>query len=265
MRKYLAAAVAALMIGGPAAAEETAGDAEGAKPGRAQMRERILQRFDADGDGQLSEDERAEARAARERMQRDGRGGKGRGKGQGRARGPERGDRGFEGRGPEGRGPQGRGPGGQRGQQGRRPPSPEQLFQRFDADGSGELSLEEFRQLADTMRARREQMEGRGQGARRGGPQGSGDRGFGPLPQRRGDFRPGPPGPPRGPRPDFDRPRPPRGEFSEDERRGPPHPGEFRRGPGRGPNRRPMEGRRPPRPPRPEFEEAEPAEVEEEL
>ena len=253
MRKYLAAAVAALMIGGPSVAEEGAADSEGGKPGRAQMRERILQRFDADGDGQLSEDERAEARAARERMQRDGRGGKGRGKGQGqgRARGPERGERGFEGRGPEGRGPQGRGPQGRgqrgpRGEQGRRPPNPEQLFQRFDADGSGELSLDEFMKLADTMRARREQMEGRGQGARRGGPQ-SGDRGFGPLPQRRGDFRPGPPGPPRGPRPDFDRPRPPRREFSEDERRGPPPRGEFRRGPGRGPS----EGRRPPRPPPP--------------
>jgi hypothetical protein len=50
--------LALLPLGGDAAAGE-----------QAERRERMLERFDTDGDGQLSEDERAEARASmRERM-----------------------------------------------------------------------------------------------------------------------------------------------------------------------------------------------------
>ena len=81
--------------------------------------------------------------------------------------------RGPEGRGPEGRGREGRGPGRPDGPPG--PPNPERLFNRFDENEDGSLSLEEFKELTGFMRERMA-MRGRGRGP--GGP------GFGRGPGR---------------------------------------------------------------------------------
>ncbi len=95
---------------------------------RAEMRRRIMAEFDADGDGELSDDERAKAREQM-RSRRGNRGG-----GEGDA---PRGNRASRG-GPEGR-PEGR-------------PDPEALFNRLDTDGNGSLSRAEFRKMAEQMR-----------------------------------------------------------------------------------------------------------------
>lgn len=201
-----------------------------------EMRQQMIEEFDADGDGELNDEER---QTARETM-RERRGGGGRGEG----RGPD--GRG-QGRGPEGRGPEGRG-------DRPAPPDPNALFDEFDADKDGQLSREEFTKLTETRRGF--MRGGRPQGGR--GPRDSvsregGDR-PGPPPERRdGEFDRQPPlqnqverpdGPPRGPRegrPDGEGRRGPRGEgFGP-----PPGPG----GPeGRGPQGRGPEGQRGPDP-----------------
>jgi Ca2+-binding EF-hand superfamily protein len=185
-----------------------------------EMRQQMIEEFDADGDGELNDEERQTAREA----MRERRGGGGRG----------------EGRGPEGRG-QGRGP-----EDRPAPPDPNALFDEFDADKDGQLSREEFTKLTE---ARRGFMRG-GRPPRDRGPREGGDR-PGPPPER-GEFERRPPlqnqverpdGPPRDPgdgRRGEGR-RGPRGEgFGP-----PPGPG----GPeGRGPGGPGPEGRRGPDP-----------------
>ncbi len=158
---------AALLL--PAAA--TAQDATDGKPNRAERRQRMIEQFDADGDGQLNEEERAKARA--ERGNQSGKAGR-----------------------------KSRGGGGRQGQAGRPrgPPDPMQLFDRFDENDDGQLSREEFMKLTTAMREMRErrgagsQPDPRraGRDGRRGPPRDRGDRDrFRPLqnpdPQSRRD------------------------------------------------------------------------------
>ena len=209
---------------------------KGDRPGRKEMRERILDEFDADGDGKLNEDERATARAEMQGRRGDRRA-KGGSKGGGEARGPRDrrpDDRGREDRGPEagrrGRGPEGRGgperrrgPAGRDGPEGRGPghqgpPSPEEMFERFDANGDDQLSRQEFMEMAREVREMRERHGF-------GGPPPRGDRGErgdrGPRSGRRdpsGDRRPsGDRDEDRRP----ERPRPPRPEFDTSDSSGP--------------------------------------------
>jgi Ca2+-binding EF-hand superfamily protein len=176
-----------------------------------EMRQQMIEEFDADGDGELNDEERQTAREA----MRERRGGGGRG----------------EGRGPEGR---------------PAPPDPNALFDEFDADKDGQLSREEFTKLTETRRGFL--RGGRPQGGR--GPRDSvsregGDR-PGPPPERR-EFDRQPPLQNQGERPDGPPPgrgegrRGPRGEgFGP-----PPGPG----GPeGRGPGGPGPEGQRRPDP-----------------
>ena len=137
-------------------------EANEGKPGRAERRQRMIEQFDADGDGQLNEEERAKARARRERKPGNaGRGGQRR-----------------EGKRGRGQGREGRGGG---------PPNPMQLFERFDSNGDNQLSRDEFKQLSNAMREMRDRRGGgppaerqrglRGQqGERRGPPGKRGDR-----------------------------------------------------------------------------------------
>ncbi len=180
---------------------------------RAEMRQKIVDEFDSDGDGELSDEERS---IAREEMR-------------------ER----------RGRGP--RGEGDRHG-----PPDPEKVFEKFDADGDGQLSRDEFMKLSEEMRPPREAgrrgRAGRGRADDRGRP--DRDR---PDRDRPGRERPPRGDRPRFDRerplqnPE-DRPGPPpRGEgrrhlYDDD---GPPPP----RGPGRRrPGQRGGEGFRPPAP-----------------
>ncbi len=162
---------------------------------RGEMRQKMLNEFDADGDGELSDDERANAREAM-RARRGGKGKSGKGKA---GKGKGRGQRG--------------GPGGQGGR-----PDPAKLFDKYDANGDGQLSRAEFMKLAKEVRPPRPP---RGHG-KRGGPRPDGSpregrRSFDrdrPL-QNPGD-RPGPPPRPEGHRrfsddEGFDAPRGPRG------------------------------------------------------
>lgn len=184
---------------------------EGAeRPGREAFRQRLLERFDEDGDGKLSDAEREKAREFHGEHAGEGRPPGERGGRRPDGRGPEgREGRGPEGRGPEGRGWQGRGPDGPgpggpgrgpRGPEGRPmgpPPAPAELFKKFDADSNDQLSLEEFEKFMGHLRAM--------------GPPPGGPRGF------RG---PGGPGRPEGgPGPDGRPPRP-RGEGEGRGRRG---------------------------------------------
>ncbi|MBD13865.1 MAG: hypothetical protein CMJ72_01720 [Planctomycetaceae bacterium] len=167
--------LATLLTGSVSAGDEAeAGSGtKGDRPGREEMRAKILNEFDDDGDGRLNENERANAR---EEMQgRRGRGGGQRGPA---ARGPR--DRDGEGRGPNarrrgpgndgppGEGPRRRGPEGRRGFQERGgpegrsgrgqhvPPDPEHVFNRFDENEDGQLSRQEFMRLSHAMREMRE-------------------------------------------------------------------------------------------------------------
>lgn len=214
-------------------ADEAAADSKSTDS--AEMKQKLLDNFDTNKDGKIDRSEaRSIGRALRESFDvgppgrgdggpgdrgprdrgpegrrrpdgppRDGRGPEGRGP-EGRRRGGE--GRGPEGRGPEGRGREGRGPGRPDGPPG--PPNPERLFNRFDENQDGSLSLEEFKELTGFMR---ERMAMRGPGRGPGGPE-FGRRGPGGPPPRGGDFdrprgegrrwrewRDGPPGPPPGP------------------------------------------------------------------
>lgn len=158
------------------------------RPDREQMRKRMLERFDEDKDGELSDDEREKAREFRRehfgdrggRGPREGRGPDGPGPGgppEGR-RWEGRGPGGPEGRGPGGPGGPGRGPGGPEGRGFRPmgpPPPPAELFKEFDADKNDQLSVEEFEKLIGHLRDR---MPGPPRGFRGpGGPGGPGPEG----------------------------------------------------------------------------------------
>ena len=126
----------------PARAQEES-DPPQRGPRNPEFRQRMLEEFDADKDGQLSDEERQKMRETmRERFG---------------SRGP-RGGEGSERRGPEGR--PGDGPGdrfgegpGRRGPEGRGGPPvpPEIMFTMFDTNDDGQLSREEFRVLAGAM------------------------------------------------------------------------------------------------------------------
>jgi len=117
---------------------------------RGELRQKMLDEFDADGDGELSEDERASAREA----MRGRRGAKGKA------------DRGKAGKGKAGKG-KGRGQRGGRGG----PPDPEKLFDKYDANDDGQLSRAEFMKLAAEVRPPRPSRgSGKRDGTRRGGP-----------------------------------------------------------------------------------------------
>ena len=187
------------------------------RPDREEMHKRMLERFDEDKDGELSDDEREKAREFRRehfgdrgdrggRGPREGRGGReGRGPDGPGPGGPPEGRR-WEGRGPGG--PEGRGPGGPgRGPEGHhfrpmgRPPPPAELFNEFDADKNDQLSVEEFKKLMGHLRDR---LPGPPRGFRGpGGPGGPGPEGR----PHRGDGEG---------RPDRRRQRPPRDEAVEE-------------------------------------------------
>lgn len=186
---------------------------------RAEMRRKIMEEFDADGDGELSDDERAKAREEM-RGRRGERGKERAGKPGGEGRERARRDR------PEGR--RG-GPGG--------PPDPAKLFDKFDADGSGSLSRDEFKRLVAEMRPPR-------------GPDGPrGERPDGPPPEGRRRFERNQPLQNPGERGE----RPPR---PEGRRRLNDEDGSAKRGPRRGEGRRGGEqgagGRGPGGPPNPD-------------
>lgn len=266
--KTLTGSMAFLMVLLCGSAATMAEDKAGDRPGRAEMRERMIERFDEDGDGKLSEDERASAREAMQaRRGRGGeRAGRGRGPGEGPRRGPGPGLEGGRRGGPEARGAgRGRGPGGP---DGPARMDPEKVFDRIDADGDGSISREEFMAHSKTMQERfaarggRQGPQQRGDRAGRRGPGRDGEREFDGDRFRPNFNRDADGERPRGPRgnQDFRRGRgrdsgpgmgpPPRGRgpgFGPEGRRGPP---EFRRGgppgedgPPRGERRR--RGRRP--------------------
>lgn len=235
IRLSLLTLLGAGLLASTALAQSADKPADEETPDAAATKQKLLDNFDTNKDGTIDRSEaRVIGRALRESVDvgppsdrgpegrrrgdarpRDGRGPEGR-RGRGPGDGP--GDRGPEGRGPEGRrrGPDGRGPEG-RDREGRGParpdgppgpPNPERLFNRFDEDKDGSLSLEEFKELTGFLR---ERMAMGGPG--RGGPGGPGfGRGPGGPPPRGGDFdrprgegrrgrewRDGPPRPPRGP------------------------------------------------------------------
>ncbi len=173
-----------------ATSEVAQADDGGEEPKRSQskrgpeFRQRMLKRFDADGDGKLSDDERAEARQEMRRHHRK-RGSKGGGELL-----PERAPRkDFER--PQGfdqplrnaedsasRGPRAdkerRDGRNHRRHASNKAPNPNKMFDRFDADGNGQLSREEFHQLAKTMHRVRDghkgHRRGKGHGDRSGNP-----------------------------------------------------------------------------------------------
>jgi hypothetical protein len=160
------------------------------RPERAEMRERMIKEFDADGDGELNDEERGKAREARQRRARDGERGEGR-RGEGRRGREGRPPRGPEDRGPEGRGPDGPPPGGPGSPHGPGfPPNPMRLFKAFDEDKNEQLSPDEFEKLMGKLRELGRPGP-RGPGGppefrRRGGPDGPGPEGRPPRP-REGD------------------------------------------------------------------------------
>ena len=166
---------AVVTLGSILAAPATAGEADGDQADqRAQRRQSILEEFDADGDGELNDEERRTARETmRERRHHHGR----------RHFGPGRRGGAFDRHGG--------------------PPEADQVFDHFDHDGDGLLSREEFRELAQHVRRMREEIMSRvGRG-----PEGFGRRpapGEGPIlgqrfgpprGERFGRRRPGPAGP----------------------------------------------------------------------
>lgn len=172
--------VLSVLITGTSRAEDDAPNKEDRAGRRAEMRQKMLDEFDADGDGDLSETERTTAREQmRSRRADKSKGAKGAKGSQGRKRATQRG---------KGR----RGSGG--------PPDAARLFNEHDANGDGQLSREEYMKLTAAVRSSRP-PHGPGQrgGPRSDGPPPAGRRRFdrdSPL-QNRGD-RPGPPPRPAG-------------------------------------------------------------------
>ena len=129
-----------VLLTGSARAGDDAANNEDRAGRRGEMRQKMLAEFDADGDDELSDDERSTAREAM-RSRRGGKGKGGKGKAN-RAKG-RRGDRGG-------------------------PPNPGKLFDKYDANGDGQLSRAEFMKLAEEVRPPR--GHGKRGGARRDGP-----------------------------------------------------------------------------------------------
>ncbi|NOZ38924.1 MAG: hypothetical protein GXP24_01700 [Planctomycetes bacterium] len=164
--------VVSVLFAGSAWAEDGTASDDDRAGRRGEMRQKMLEEFDADGDGELNEDERATAREA----MRSRRGGKGKGN---RAKG-------RKGKGNKAKGQRGPKRGGHGG-----PPDPGKLFDKFDANGDGQLSRAEFMKLAEEVRPPR----GRGDrdGARRKGPPPKGKRRFdSERPLQNPSDRPGP-------------------------------------------------------------------------
>jgi EF hand domain-containing protein len=175
MRLPALALIATLVFALPAAAED--------EPAPTDRAEKLLEEFDANGDGKLDAEERKAAEAARRERRGQGegrkgdgegrrgerggdgegrkRGGKGgeRGKrggdGEGRKRGGERGKRGGDGEGRK-RGGKG-GDGGKRGGdgEGRKRPSREDMLKKYDANGNGKLDPEELEKMKADRGGRR--------------------------------------------------------------------------------------------------------------
>lgn len=157
---------------------------------RSEMRKKMLEKFDADGDGELNEEERTTARESMRNMRTKQGGG-------------EKGRRGGKGRDGKGKG-QGKGQAGRRDGGGR--PDPGKMFDKFDVDGDGQLTREEFTELSKAMQKMRSggRGQGRGQGRGRGpgpgardgkgpgGPPADGPRGKGKGPKGDSKGRPGP-------------------------------------------------------------------------
>lgn len=255
--KYLTTIAAALIAvaytAAPAMAQPRERGPERDRPGgpNPERIQRLLEEFDADGDGQLSDEERANARQTMQQRRGERGDARGEGRGQGRdeaRRGPgreEAREEAREGRGPEGRGPQGRRgqgpPEGRRGYggppEGRRGPGgppaglarssnfidPRVLFDQFDVDDDDQLSREEYLSLSIEVQKIRSEQRFTQVGMRRArGPQAGPQAGAG-----RTEFRPRREGPPRDGQRDEQRDgarpgrRPPRGEDGDRPQRRP--------------------------------------------
>ena len=133
-----------------------------------EQRQKLITKFDTDGDGELNEEERQNARQSMRERRRN----RSEGFSRRRPRGPE--DRFREQRGPGGpedRFREQRGPGGpedrfreERGPRRleRRPPFElKKMFDKFDEDGNGSLSREEFQSLTQQVHRMRQKLVGR--------------------------------------------------------------------------------------------------------
>jgi len=122
MKHSIVLAILALAFAGPAYAAEGDGEREGRQGKRGHRKARLLKKFDADGDGKLSETERGSAKAARKERRggtaEEGQGKRGK-KGK-RCRGKHRRGRSGEARGEEERSGKKRGKRKNRGRRGNR-------------------------------------------------------------------------------------------------------------------------------------------------
>lgn len=176
---------------------------------RGEMRQRIVEEFDADGDGQLNNEERA---AAREEM----RARRGRGRNAQRGAGDvQPGEAAPRGRRLMDEDPPRPAPGPGRRNRPAGPPDPAEVFKQSDTNGDGVLDLEEFIKASEAMRPQRAAGPPRGSGD--AGPPQGGQRRFDrrqPL-QNPDDSQPGPPrrraDGPRADQPRGDAGPPPRG------------------------------------------------------
>ncbi|HEX4412097.1 MAG TPA: hypothetical protein VH107_00620 [Lacipirellulaceae bacterium] len=190
-------ATAGLLTMSVMAADSDSSDAKKGDDGaaRAEIREKIIKEFDKNGDGKLSDDERQEARQKmRELMERRHRERGDDGDRDEHPRhkekedGDDHGGHDRDGHHPDGH-HDGQGPDGHHdghGADGRhdgppKMPKPEELFAKFDKDGDGKLSKEEFMALADFVHEHMPPPPPRG-------PRFAGERGPGSEGMPRGHF-----------------------------------------------------------------------------